>query len=329
MGGGAVTYEYKVSTADDSTYTSANPTNAGNYTVRATVAPTTDYNGAVATKDFSILKAPINPTVTMEGWTYGENPNEPSLTGNTGNGEVTYDYKVSNAPDETYVSTKPSSAGVYTVRATIAETVNYKAASALTNFTISPMSLNDNAAVTVDIIDPTYDGTSLVPTVTVTVEGVPLTEGVDYDLVVTPETDAGEYVLQIEFKNNYDGDFEYPWYVEPAEMGDITFKDNINDTFVYGDEIPGDKFPVEGLPNDLNDYAIVYKWADKDGNELDEAPTDAGGSSRRARRRRPPRWRWRCAWGQDRPAPSSAPGRPAACSPRPCWRCRLHGATAG
>ena len=135
-GGGAVTYEYKLSSADDSTYTSMNPTNVGDYTVRATIEPTTNYNGAVVTKDFTIAKASITPTVTMSGWTFGETPQEPSLSGNPGGGTVTYEYKVSNAPDETYSSTKPSNAGVYTVRATVAETANYKNGIAVTNFTI-------------------------------------------------------------------------------------------------------------------------------------------------------------------------------------------------
>ena len=55
-GGGAVTYEYKVKGADDSTYTGTVPSEAGNYTVRATIAAAGDYNAGVATYDFAVEK---------------------------------------------------------------------------------------------------------------------------------------------------------------------------------------------------------------------------------------------------------------------------------
>ena len=56
-GNGAVTYEYKLKDADDSTYSTAVPAEAGNYTVRATVAETQNYNGGIGTQDFAITDA--------------------------------------------------------------------------------------------------------------------------------------------------------------------------------------------------------------------------------------------------------------------------------
>ncbi|MBP5354046.1 MAG: hypothetical protein J6Y67_02770, partial [Lachnospiraceae bacterium] len=55
-GNGQVTYEYKKKGADDNTYTTTVPENAGDYTVRATVAETADYEGGSATCDFTIAK---------------------------------------------------------------------------------------------------------------------------------------------------------------------------------------------------------------------------------------------------------------------------------
>jgi len=56
-GSGEVTYQYKVKGADDSTYSIVVPTLAGEYTVKATVAETTNYLGGTATADFKIAQA--------------------------------------------------------------------------------------------------------------------------------------------------------------------------------------------------------------------------------------------------------------------------------
>ena len=73
----------------------------------------------------TIGKGAINPTVDIEGWTHGEEPKTPTVTGNTGNGAVTYEYKAKGADDNTYTTTVPTDAGEYTVRATIADTKSY------------------------------------------------------------------------------------------------------------------------------------------------------------------------------------------------------------
>ena len=67
--------------------------------------------------------------MSVEGWTYGDAPKTPSVTGNYGNSEVTYEYKASGAADGAYSQTVPTGAGDYTVRVTAAKTANTKAAS--------------------------------------------------------------------------------------------------------------------------------------------------------------------------------------------------------
>ena len=52
-----VTYQYKVKSADDTTYSDTLPINAGDYTVKATFAATDNYNEVTATADFTIAKA--------------------------------------------------------------------------------------------------------------------------------------------------------------------------------------------------------------------------------------------------------------------------------
>ena len=85
----------------------------------------------------TIGKGTISPTVNIEGWTYGETAKTPTVTGNTGNGAVTYTYKAKDAEDSTYSNEVPSDAGEYTVRAGVAETGSFAAATATADFTIS------------------------------------------------------------------------------------------------------------------------------------------------------------------------------------------------
>ena len=125
-GSGDVTYYYKAKDAEDSTYSETVPTAAGNYTVKAVIAETDDYKSGSATADFTIanystsltitltIKPSITPTVSLEGWMYGDTPNTPSVSGNDGGGAVTYYYKAKDAEDSTYSEDVPKAAGNYT-----------------------------------------------------------------------------------------------------------------------------------------------------------------------------------------------------------------------
>ena len=142
--GGAVTYTY--ATQGSSSYSATVPTNVGNYTVKATIAATTNYNEATATKNFSISKKSFTPTVNITGWTYGNSANSPSVSGNTSGGTVTYTYATQGS--SSYSSTVPTNAGNYTVKATIAATSNYNEATATKNFSIAKANASINQAPT-------------------------------------------------------------------------------------------------------------------------------------------------------------------------------------
>jgi len=64
--------------------------------------------------------------VSISGWIVGASPSTPSVTGNTGNGAVTYGYSVSQSGP--FSATVPTAAGTYWITATIAETTNYMGA---------------------------------------------------------------------------------------------------------------------------------------------------------------------------------------------------------
>ena len=150
---GAVTYTYAVYGSDS--FSATVPTDAGEYTVKATIAATANYNGGEATDDFKIYKADINPTVTLEGWAYGDTPNTPVVTGNLGNGEVTFGYAKQGIKGSLYSETVPTEVGNYVVLATIAETANYKGGEATADFTIAKA---DATSATVTANKLTCDG---------------------------------------------------------------------------------------------------------------------------------------------------------------------------
>ena len=113
LSNGAVTFTYKAAGATE--FTATVPTAAGTHTVKATIAATDNYEAAEATATFSIGKASFTPTVTIEGWTYGDQANAPVVTNNLGGGEVTFSY--SKAGNNDFKATVPSTAGNYIVKA--------------------------------------------------------------------------------------------------------------------------------------------------------------------------------------------------------------------
>ena len=80
-------------------------------------------------------------TATITGTpdkTYDGTPvSAPQYTCNNTDGIVTVEYKAQGADDSEYTTTAPKTVGKYTVRVTVAEDENYKAASATADFTIS------------------------------------------------------------------------------------------------------------------------------------------------------------------------------------------------
>ena len=65
-----ITYQYKLKDADDNTYTNTVPTDAGEYTVKATFPANGNYTEATATADFTIAKKALTVNVTAKNKTY-------------------------------------------------------------------------------------------------------------------------------------------------------------------------------------------------------------------------------------------------------------------
>ena len=123
---GAVTYtwEWKKNAVDWESIASA-PTNAGIYRVTAAVAADGNYNEASSkAKKFIISKAENSWTsgLAITGWTYGQTANTPIAVAESGSASYTY----SDKEDGTYTRTVPTDAGTWYVKATVAETDNFK-----------------------------------------------------------------------------------------------------------------------------------------------------------------------------------------------------------
>ena len=132
--------QYALGTATEATeqYTTSIPakTDAGTYYVWYKVVGDENHNDTEpACVEVTINKANITPTVSLEGWTYGQEANAPSVSGNTGNGAVTYTYATKGS--DNFSATVPTNAGNYTVKATIAATANYNGTTATADFTIA------------------------------------------------------------------------------------------------------------------------------------------------------------------------------------------------
>ena len=134
------------------TAASVDATGKGTYTFSVE-----DGYGAYVEATFTACSA-ITPVVSIEGWTFGETANSPSVTGNPGNGSVTYYYKVKDADDATYTTTVPTAANTYTVRAVVAAAGHYLGGTATADFTISALT-TVVVTITGHYNKAAYDGT--------------------------------------------------------------------------------------------------------------------------------------------------------------------------
>lgn len=128
----------------------AAPVNSGQYTVKVT------FGGQIISADFEIKKMEIDPTVTMDNWSYGQKANTPSITVKSGESDITDSYDASGFTCTYYTDGSctdmttaadgaatnggvPKNAGTYYVKAVVPENGNYAGAEAETSFKIAPL----------------------------------------------------------------------------------------------------------------------------------------------------------------------------------------------
>lgn len=191
------------------------PENAGSYWIRAHIAETSNYGEAYAYGAFTVAKAELVITgLGLDNWTYGETANSPSIDLSVpGSVNVVYGYAERIAgdvdgSDETYSGDVPQNAGLYWIRAYIAESDNYGEGYAYARFEI----------YRAEIDVPTYSGTHTYNHGLEIAMGLSSTEQFDVSGTVTATT-AGTYHAKVTPTNNYqwndgDGDPTGPREVE-------------------------------------------------------------------------------------------------------------------
>ena len=122
-------------------YTWEKPTTPGEYTIAVGWAEDANYEEFALFADFEIYKGVGVGSVSMAGWTFGGTAASPSASsatnGITNGSTISYSYKIKDAADSTYGTTKPTDSGDYTVRAVFSENSLYQAVTATSNFTIT------------------------------------------------------------------------------------------------------------------------------------------------------------------------------------------------
>ena len=192
---------YTYAGREDTSYSdSIPPVNAGEYTVTATIEPTSNYNGGTASADFTVAKAlfPEGISVTMGGWTYGDAPKSPSISGADiiSGAERTFLYEGTGATEYSS-SEKPTDAGTYTLTVTYDESANYVGGSVVSGeFTIAPYELIFSVESTGNIIYGSYAEPNGVMTVRLTNDPLDkefVGEYPSYDITFVYTLDSGEY----------------------------------------------------------------------------------------------------------------------------------------
>ena len=92
--------------------------------------------GCDCNQGFNVQKDNEITSLSLDGWTFGEDPNAPSVICTYGNAVFTY----STSEDGEFTSTVPTNAGVYYVKATVQATAQYKGAEKVVSFTIGKAS---------------------------------------------------------------------------------------------------------------------------------------------------------------------------------------------
>ena len=201
---GAVTVEwYRISGME----LSGAPQNSGAYKVKITIAETETHTGVCEEKEFVIGMAQAtltNVAVSPVTVKYGDNYYITHTT--EGDGTVTVEYKVRGASDETYTTEKPTNAGEYTARVTLADGTNYLGTSATVDFEIEQFVLagldslytefvyNGESVHEIDLSSEGYTGI----TVVVTFEDADAASDIVGVKVLEYGDETGNYVLNIE-----------------------------------------------------------------------------------------------------------------------------------
>ena len=178
-------------------------TDVGEYDVVLKLSDETNYEWATPDSDdatkvtlkFAITKAPNQITaLSLEGWTYGEEPKMPVATAQFGTPTFAY----GATADGTFVETVPTAAGSYFVKAKVVATANYDGAEKTAEFKIARTKVVLTTKPTA-VANLVYTGDALNLITAGVVDGGTMQYKLGVDGIWSSEiptaTNAGEYIV--------------------------------------------------------------------------------------------------------------------------------------
>ena len=277
-----VTFTWYIEDGDNWIELSSAPKDTGSYKLVASVEADENYNEAKAEKEFSISQTTNEWTeeLSIIGWTYGKQANEPTAKAKFGS--VTYSY--SDKENGTYTDTVPTDAGTWYVKATVDGNENYTGLEVIQEFTISKA---DSSIAFKDgfSLGKTYDTKAVV----VTADAVETTGskgnvsfiyekkvGDTWEPLSEAPINAGTYQVTayLEGDMNYNAAQSEPleFTISKAETS-LEIKSNLTQSY-NGQPVSNPEVEKSGSSKE-----VTIAWYEKDGNdwkELTSAPTDAG-----------------------------------------------------
>ena len=199
----------------------------------------------------------ITPVVSITGWTYGATANIPSVSGNTGNGDVTYSYAVKGTT--VFGADVPTDAGDYTVKAVVAAAGHYLGGEATANFTIAKAQLT---IATLAETELTYSGAEQTVSVSSVKAGDLDVAATDYSVSGNKGTNVGSYTAKVTAKaeSNFTGEVQAQWSIIAA--GAATFTVTLSEeTLVYDGTAKQPTVTVkdgETVLTEGTDYTVSY-----------------------------------------------------------------------
>ena len=202
--------------------------------------------------------------MSIEGWTYGEEPKAPVISGNPYNIPISFEYKERDALDESYSAVVPTDAGDYTVKATAEASSFYGERSVTADFTIEkrvPVLGED-----FDIVpqDPMYDGTYKELVSIAVKEGSGLKLWCSFDrknvLAGTPKKrDIGDYKIWYKVSGGKNYQDLSDWYgpLAASIRNEIIVKVPSAAKFYDGEPMPL-SWTLDGLSDEFSVSDVVY-----------------------------------------------------------------------
>ncbi|MBQ3361063.1 MAG: hypothetical protein IJG46_02890, partial [Prevotella sp.] len=230
-------------------YTTAISSNINVGTVTVTVTGEKNYTGSTSTT-FQILPKPVSSgmiTLTPDYFYYNGSVQKPGVTVKDGQKNM-----VENT-DYTVTNNGGTEAGEYEVK--VKGIGNYTD-EATQSFTILSSGVN-TFVVTLEANEYTYDGTAHKPGATVMMNDRTLTEGTDYTLTYSNNTNAGTATVTVKGVGDYTGEQVKTFLIQPKTLTDAMVTLD-RTSFIYNEKVQKPEVTVsDGTIMTADDYEVT------------------------------------------------------------------------